>query len=183
MPGQVDGTQEYQLWHLLHHLQDKVQFMVYRSLYCKMNCTQASKWLAELTYSLMNTLLLLLYTYLIINYSMFLLLYCTSYCALHCTLYKTLYTMYYTLLYQKTKVAIWDGLLTEVYTLPTTLPLLQCTVSVLWREEGCTVKYSLSPRESPRVFPRAQAIFHHISRLESQYRHFCFKIWNDLFEQ
>ena len=34
-------------------------------------------------------------------------------------------------------------------------------VSVLWREERYTVKYSLSP------FPRAQAIFHRISRLES----------------
>ena len=29
------------------------------------------------------------------------------------------------------------------------------------------MKYSLSPRD----FPRAQAIFHSISRLESQYRH------------
>ena len=29
------------------------------------------------------------------------------------------------------------------------------------------MKYSLSPRD----FPRAQAIFHRISRLESQYRH------------
>ena len=27
-----------------------------------------------------------------------------------------------------------------------------------------------SRRRSPRDFPRAQAIFHHISRLESQYR-------------
>ena len=34
-------------------------------------------------------------------------------------------------------------------------------VSVLWREERYTVKYSQSP------FPRAQALFHRISRLES----------------
>ena len=37
------------------------------------------------------------------------------------------------------------------------------------------MKYSLSPREIPRAeprdFPRAQAIFHCISRLESQYKH------------
>ena len=33
------------------------------------------------------------------------------------------------------------------------------------------MKYSLSPREIPRDFPRAQAIFHCISRLESQHRH------------
>ena len=33
------------------------------------------------------------------------------------------------------------------------------------------MKYSLSPREIPRDFPRAQAIFNSISRLESQYRH------------
>ena len=33
------------------------------------------------------------------------------------------------------------------------------------------MKYSLSPREIPRDFPRAQAIFHCIFRLESRYRH------------
>ena len=33
------------------------------------------------------------------------------------------------------------------------------------------VIYSLSPWEIPQDFPRAQAIFHRISRLESQYRH------------
>ena len=33
------------------------------------------------------------------------------------------------------------------------------------------MKYSLSTKEIPRDFPRAQAIFHRISRLESQYRH------------
>ena len=37
------------------------------------------------------------------------------------------------------------------------------------------MKYSLSPRnsrgQSPRDFPMAQAIFHSISQLESQYRH------------
>ena len=38
-------------------------------------------------------------------------------------------------------------------------------VSVLQKEEGYTVKYILSPRD----FQRAQAIFHSISRLESQY--------------
>ena len=40
-------------------------------------------------------------------------------------------------------------------------------VTVLWREEGYTMKYRLSPRD----FPRAQAIFHRIPRLESQYSH------------
>ena len=40
-------------------------------------------------------------------------------------------------------------------------------VSVLWQEEGYTVKYSLSTRD----FQRAQAIFHRISRLQSKYRH------------
>ena len=40
------------------------------------------------------------------------------------------------------------------------------SVSVLWQEEGYTVKYSLSQRD----FPRAQATFHSISRLKSQYR-------------
>ena len=48
-------------------------------------------------------------------------------------------------------------------------------VSVLWREEGYTMKYILSPRESrgwsPRDFPWAQGIFHRISWLKSQYRH------------
>ena len=39
--------------------------------------------------------------------------------------------------------------------------------SVLRREEGYTVKYSLSSRE----IPWDQAIFHSISRLESQYKH------------
>ena len=33
------------------------------------------------------------------------------------------------------------------------------------------MKYSLSPRKILRYFPRAQVIFHSISRLESQYRH------------
>ena len=33
------------------------------------------------------------------------------------------------------------------------------------------MKCSLSTREIQRDFPRAQAIFHRISRLESQYRH------------
>ena len=37
------------------------------------------------------------------------------------------------------------------------------TVSVLGREEGYTMKYGLSPRK----FPRAQAMFHRISWLES----------------
>ena len=54
--------------------------------------------------------------------------------------------------------------------------LLYCTVSVLLREEGYTMKYSLSSREIPRAkpegFPRAQAIFHCISWLKSQYRHY-----------
>ena len=36
-------------------------------------------------------------------------------------------------------------------------------VSVLWQDEGYTIKYSRSPR--------AQAIFHFIYQLESQYRH------------
>ena len=35
----------------------------------------------------------------------------------------------------------------------------------LWLESGYTMKYRLSPRE----IPRAQAIFHRIPRLESQY--------------
>ena len=33
------------------------------------------------------------------------------------------------------------------------------------------MKYSLSPREIQRDFPRAQAIFHSISQLKSQYKH------------
>ena len=41
--------------------------------------------------------------------------------------------------------------------------ILCCTVSILGREEGYTVKYSLSPR----AIPRAQALFYRISRLES----------------
>ena len=49
-------------------------------------------------------------------------------------------------------------------------------VSVLWREEGYTVKYSLSTREIPRDFPRAQAIFHGISQLETKCRHSQFMI-------
>ena len=40
-------------------------------------------------------------------------------------------------------------------------------VTVLWREEGYTMKYCLSPRE----ILRAQEIFHHIPWLESQYSH------------
>ena len=40
-------------------------------------------------------------------------------------------------------------------------------VSVLGREEGYTMKYGLSPREFPRELPRAQAMFHRISRLKS----------------
>ena len=46
-----------------------------------------------------------------------------------------------------------------------------CTVSVLGREEGYTVKYILStremPRGSPRDFPRAQALFYRRSLLSS----------------
>ena len=41
--------------------------------------------------------------------------------------------------------------------------IANCTVSVLGREEGYTVKYGLSPR----AIPRAQALFYGISRLES----------------
>ena len=40
-------------------------------------------------------------------------------------------------------------------------------VTVLWREEGDTMKYCLSPRD----FLRAQVIFHRIPQLESQYSH------------
>ena len=36
---------------------------------------------------------------------------------------------------------------------------IHCIVSALRLEEGYTVKYSLSPRD----FPRVQAIFHHIA--------------------
>ena len=54
--------------------------------------------------------------------------------------------------------------------------VLLLNVSVLWREEGYTMKYSLSPKEIPRDFLRAQAIFYCISRLESQYRSFQLQI-------
>ena len=56
-----------------------------------------------------------------------------------------------------------------------TEPIAEDIVSVLWWEEGYMEKYSLNareiPREEPKGFSRAQAIFHSISWLESQYRH------------
>ena len=42
-----------------------------------------------------------------------------------------------------------------------------CTVTVLWREEGYSMKYCLSPRD----FQKAQAIFHLIPWLKSQFSH------------
>ena len=44
---------------------------------------------------------------------------------------------------------------------------VQHTVTVLWREEGYTMKYTLSPRD----FQRAQGIFHCLPWLKSQYSH------------
>ena len=40
------------------------------------------------------------------------------------------------------------------------------------------MKYSLRPRQFPRDFPRALAIFHSISQLESHYRHFQWQLPN-----
>ena len=51
------------------------------------------------------------------------------------------------------------------------------TVTVLWREEGYTMNHCLSPRD----FQRAQAIFHRIPRLKSQYSHSQLPILPNIF--